>query len=116
MRIATWFACLLLGVLQGPGSSGHDPSKHQIRFVIFRTYEFAQENGLGFNLTYIDPDRATGGGVGFDTAYMRQIYEYGYEKARCGRFWQTSPPNPGTSVLSHGSDRVAQPPSGAQAT
>ena len=33
MRIATWFACLLLGVLQGPGSSGHDPSKHQIRFV-----------------------------------------------------------------------------------
>jgi hypothetical protein len=90
--------------------------KGRIRSVIFRTYEFAQENGLGFNLTYISPERASGGGVGFDTAYMRRIYEYGYERARSGRFWQTSPPNPGPSVLSRSSDRGAQPPSGAQAT
>jgi hypothetical protein len=90
--------------------------KDQIRSVIFRTYEFAQENGLGFNLTYIAPERASGGGVGFDTAYMRRIYEYGYEKARLGGFWQTSPPNPGPSVLSRTSDRIVQPRSGAQAT
>lgn len=90
--------------------------KDQIRSVIFRTYEFAQENRLGFNLTYVAPERASGGGLGFDTAYMRRIYEYGYDKAQSGRFWQTSPPSPGPSVLSRSSDRVPQPPSGAQAS
>jgi predicted acylesterase/phospholipase RssA len=79
--------------------------KDRIRSVIFRTYEFAQENGLGFNLTYIAPESATGGGVGFDTVYMRRIYEYGYEKARSGRFWQTSAPSPGPPALSRSSGR-----------
>ena len=68
----------------------------QTRSVIFRTYEFAQENGLGFNLTYIDQETPSDSGVGFDTAYMRRIYEYGYQKARSGHFWQTSPPSPGS--------------------
>jgi hypothetical protein len=73
--------------------------KGQIRSVIFRTYEFAQENGWGFNLTYLDQAAPSDSGVGFDTAYMRRIYEYGYEKARSGRFWQTSPPSPGPRVV-----------------
>ena len=67
--------------------------KDQIRSVIFRTYEVAQEYGLGFNLTYIDESRPDCG-AGFDTACMRQLYKYGYEKARSGRLWQTSPPSP----------------------
>jgi hypothetical protein len=73
--------------------------KGQTRSVIFRTYEFAQENGLGFNLTYLDQAAPSDGGVGFDTAYMRRIYEYGYEKARSGRFWETAPPSPGPRVV-----------------
>jgi hypothetical protein len=73
--------------------------KGQTRSVIFRTYEFAQENGLGFNLTYLDQAAPSDGGVGFDTAYMRRIYEYGYEKARSGRFWETAPPRPGPRVV-----------------
>jgi hypothetical protein len=65
--------------------------------VIFRTYEFAQENGLGFNLTYLDEERLDCG-AGFDTACMRRLYQYGYEKAGSGRFWQTRPPSPGPHV------------------
>lgn len=74
-------------------------TKGQTQSVIFRTYEFAQENGLGFNLTYLDQAAPSAGGVGFDTAYMRRIYEYGYQKARSGRFWETAPPSPGPRVV-----------------
>ena len=62
--------------------------KAQTRSVIFRTYEFAQENGLGFNLTYLD-EEGLDCGAGFDTACMRRLHQSGYEKARSGRFWQT---------------------------
>ena len=32
------------------------------------------------------------GGPGFDTAYMRWLYDLGYEKARSGRSRQREPP------------------------
>ena len=67
--------------------------KDRFRSVIFRTYEFAQENRLGFNLTYID-EAGLDCGVEFDTACMRRLYQYGYQKALSGHFWQTSPPSP----------------------
>jgi patatin-like phospholipase len=67
--------------------------KDRFRSVIFRTYEFAQENRLGFNLTYID-EAGLDCGVEFDTACMRRLYQYGYQKPLSGHFWQTSPPSP----------------------
>jgi hypothetical protein len=67
--------------------------KDRFRSVIFRTYEFAQENRLGFNLTYID-EAGRDCGVEFDTACMRRLYQYGYHTALSGHFWQTSPPSP----------------------
>ena len=73
--------------------------KDQTRSVIFRTYEFAQENGLRFNLSYIDATGLPDGGPGFDTAYMRRLYDYGYQKARSGRSWQTEPPSPSPSIV-----------------
>ena len=72
--------------------------KTEIQFVILRTYEFAQKNGLGFNVTYIGVD-GPHCGAGFDAPCMRQLYEYGYEKARSGRFWQTTPPTPVPPVV-----------------
>jgi Patatin-like phospholipase len=75
--------------------------KNQTRSVIFRTYEFARENGLGFNLTYVD-ENGPHCGFGFDTACMRRLYEYGYARARSGRMWQAAPPSPASS------QRVAQ--------
>lgn len=73
--------------------------KGQTRSVVFGTYQFARENGLGFNLTYIDQEVPSDGAVGFDTVYMRRIYDYGYEKARSGRFWETRLPSPGPRTV-----------------
>ena len=73
--------------------------KAQTRSVIFGTYDFAQKYGQGFNLTYLDEAAPPDCGSGFDTACMRRLYEYGYEKARSGRFWQTRPPSPSPRVV-----------------
>jgi predicted acylesterase/phospholipase RssA len=78
--------------------------KAQTRSVIFRTYEFAQENGLGFNLTYLD-EEGLDCGAGFDTACMRRLDQYGYQKARSGRFWQTRPPSPGPMLSPSGEEK-----------
>ncbi len=73
--------------------------KDQTRAVIFRTYQFAQQNGLRFNLSYVDAKGLPDSGPGFDTAYMRQLYQYGYEKARSGRSWRMEPPSPSPSII-----------------
>jgi hypothetical protein len=72
--------------------------KAQTRSVIFGTYDFARKYGQGFNLTFLDEAGPPDCGIGFDTACMRRLYEYGYEKARSGRFWQTRPPSPSARV------------------
>jgi hypothetical protein len=64
----------------------------EIRDTVFDTYRFARRNGMGFNISYIDKDIPEAKGAGFDTAYMRRLYEYGYAKARSGTFWDKSPP------------------------
>jgi hypothetical protein len=65
--------------------------KNETRAIIYRTFEFAQQNRLGFNLTYLD-EKGLSCGVDFDTACMRRLYAYGYEKARSGHVWKTGPP------------------------
>lgn len=57
------------------------------------TYAFARANRIGFHLTYID-DAAprTTTAKGFDTGYMRSLYQIGYEKARSGTAWQETLP------------------------
>lgn len=64
----------------------------QTRSVILSTYDFAQRNHLGFHLSYIERDYPTPETVGFDTAYMRALYQYGYDKAAAGRAWTATPP------------------------
>ena len=64
----------------------------EIRDTVFDTYQFARRSGMGFNISYIDKDITEPEGAGFDTAYMRSLYEYGYAKARSGAFWDKSPP------------------------
>ena len=48
---------------------------------------------MGYNISYIGKDIDEPKGAGFDTAYMRRLYEYGYAKARSGTFWEKSPPD-----------------------
>jgi predicted patatin/cPLA2 family phospholipase len=68
-------------------------TKTQIRSVLYETYDFARRNNFGFNLTYIDRDVPSPGSFGFDTSYMRSLYQYGYDKARTGDFWTKAPPS-----------------------
>ena len=57
--------------------------------VLAQTYGVAVREGLSFHLTYIDRDHPDSGGTGFETAAMRRLYDYGYEKAGSGAFWVT---------------------------
>ena len=46
----------------------------------------------GFHLSYIERDYPAPPSEGFDTAYMRALYQYGYEKAASGQAWTSTLP------------------------
>jgi hypothetical protein len=67
-------------------------TQSQTRSIIFSTYDFAKRNRLGFHLSYIARDYPAAPSEGFDTAYMRALYQYGYEKAASGEAWTSTLP------------------------
>ncbi|MDN4981991.1 patatin-like phospholipase family protein [Bradyrhizobium sp. WYCCWR 13022] len=67
-------------------------TQSQTRSIIFSTYDFAQRNHLGFHLSYIERDYPAPPSEGFDTGYMRALYQYGYEKAASGQAWTSRMP------------------------
>ena len=67
-------------------------TKIQTRSILYSTYIFARRNKFGFNLTYIEGDQPASPTSGFDTAYMRALFQYGYDRARGNRVWSVSPP------------------------
>jgi len=71
-------------------------TKIQTRSILHSTYSFARRNRFGFNLTYIESDRPAAPAAGFDTAYMRALFQYGYERARSNRLWSKSLPSSDT--------------------
>ncbi|MHC4053156.1 patatin-like phospholipase family protein [Bradyrhizobium sp. 25ACV] len=67
-------------------------TQSQTRSIIFSTYDFAKRNRLGFHLSYIAREYPAPPSEGFDTAYMRALYQYGYDKAAAGRAWSSTVP------------------------
>ncbi|WP_085969404.1 patatin-like phospholipase family protein [Bradyrhizobium sp. YR681] len=67
-------------------------TQSQTRSIIFSTYDFARRNRLGFHLSYIARDYPAPPSEGFDTTYMRALYQYGYEKAASGQAWASTLP------------------------
>jgi hypothetical protein len=70
--------------------------KAQIRSVLYETYDFARRNKFRFNLTYVGDDAPSSSGAssfGFNTSYMRALYDYGYEKARTRGLWSKEIPS-----------------------
>lgn len=67
-------------------------TQSQTRSIIFSTYDFAKRNRLGFHLSYIARDYPAPPSEGFDTAYMRALYQYGYDKAASGQAWTSTLP------------------------
>jgi hypothetical protein len=68
-------------------------TKTQTRSIPYETFDFARRNNFGFNLTYIDKGFPSPGSPGFDTNYMRSLYQYGYDKAKTGSFCAKGPPS-----------------------
>ena len=69
--------------------------KTQTRSILYSTYDFTRRNKFGFNLTYIEGRIPAAASSGFDTAYMRGLFQYGYDRARSGQAWSKSPPSDG---------------------
>ncbi|MCJ2122338.1 patatin-like phospholipase family protein [Methylobacterium sp. J-077] len=68
-------------------------SRARSRATLTATYALARGNGMGFNLTYIDENGPKASAAkGFDTGYMRALYQEGLEKGRTGTFWQHTVP------------------------
>ena len=59
---------------------------------IDRIFFQAKRDGINFNLAAIDSDFREKNHMGFDTAYMRSLFEYGYKKALNGYPWKKVPP------------------------
>ena len=59
---------------------------------LYRLYLLAQKDGLDFNLAYIGADFTTEHQEDFDPAYMRALFDYGYQLGRKSYPWQKTPP------------------------
>ena len=59
---------------------------------LYRIYLTAQQDGLDYNLAYIGADFRAEHTEDFDTAYMRALFDYGYQLGRKGYPWQKVPP------------------------
>jgi hypothetical protein len=59
---------------------------------LYRIYLTTQRDGLDFNLAYIGADFNAPHKEEFDNAYMRALFDYGFQHARNGYPWQKTPP------------------------
>lgn len=61
------------------------------RNTLLASYEFIKRRSWELNLAAIDDGFPNQEKPGFDTGYMRGLFEYGYERGRSGQMWQGSP-------------------------
>jgi hypothetical protein len=60
--------------------------------TLIATYDFARRNRWDFNLASIDADYPTTTLLGFDRAYMQQLYDYGYAQGLRASAWRKTLP------------------------
>jgi len=59
---------------------------------VVRMYNTALRDGVDFNLAYIGADFTEKLPEPFDQTYMRDLFDYGYQRARRGYDWAKQPP------------------------
>jgi hypothetical protein len=59
---------------------------------LYRIYLGAKRDGVPYRLAYIPGDFDLEPDEDFDPKYMRELFDIGYELARDGYDWATSPP------------------------
>src|SRR5262245_17918771 len=67
------------------------------RNTLIAFYQFAKRRNWDFNLAAIDADYPKSDAIGFDPAYMRQLFDNGYQRGRAGIHWQSTPAVPPAS-------------------
>jgi hypothetical protein len=60
---------------------------------LYRIYDVTRRDGTDFNLGYIRETFKVPHKTQFDTAYMRQLYDYGFQQASAGYDWAKRPPS-----------------------
>lgn len=58
-------------------------------------YDIAKARGFAFYVTYVGLDFDAELSEPFDPAYMRALYDYGFQRALAGDVWRTAPPTGG---------------------
>jgi hypothetical protein len=61
------------------------------RSTLLAAYQFAKSRSWEFNLASIDASYPTSQSMGFDTPYMQQLFEYGFQMGRTGQPWRSKP-------------------------
>jgi predicted acylesterase/phospholipase RssA len=56
--------------------------------TLLASYQFSKRRDWEFNLAAIDTDYPKSQSSGFGTTYMRQLFEYGYQRGQSGQLWQ----------------------------
>lgn len=59
---------------------------------VVRMYNNTQRDGIGFNLAFIGTDFDKELPAPFDQAFMRALFQYGFERGRRGYDWASRPP------------------------
>jgi hypothetical protein len=57
-----------------------------------RIYQLAQQDGAAFQLAFIGSDFSPSQHAVFDSAYMKNLFAYGYRLASDGTVWHQAPP------------------------
>jgi hypothetical protein len=70
---------------------------------LYRVYATTQRDGVDFNLTFIPATFNVPHKEQFDTAYMKALYEVGFNAAKSGYQWQKHPPGFENPVHASGS-------------
>jgi predicted patatin/cPLA2 family phospholipase len=91
-KIEREFEVVPNGTLEVAARASASIVKTQLRSVLYETFAFSRRSNIGFNLTYIGKEVPSSGSLEFRTSYMRALYQYGYNKAERGAFWQSAPP------------------------
>jgi hypothetical protein len=62
---------------------------------LYELYEFAQRNGMAYNLAYIPGDFPDTSKQAFDPKYMSALYDLGFKLGQEGYAWRKTPPRLG---------------------
>ncbi len=78
------------------------------RNTLLASYEFIRRRNWNLTLASIDNDFPSQEKPGFDTAYMRGLFEFGREQGRTGAAWQRGPGSDAPPPVRRRAPRVAQ--------